>query len=39
MTVFGAYAQFYDSLYQDKDYSVECDFLEQVFARYAFHSP
>jgi SAM-dependent methyltransferase len=34
MTVFGTYAQFYDTLYQDKDYQAECDFLEQVFARY-----
>jgi len=35
MAVFGAYAQFYDALYQDKDYAAECDFLEQIFARYA----
>jgi len=35
MTVFGTYAQFYDTLYQDKDYEAECDFLEQIFARYA----
>ena len=35
MAVFGAYAQVYDALYQDKDYAAECDFLEQVFARYA----
>lgn len=30
-TVFGAYAGFYDTLYADKDYEAECDFLEQVF--------
>jgi SAM-dependent methyltransferase len=35
MTVFGSYAQFYDVLYGDKDYHAECDFLEQVFSRYA----
>ena len=35
MTVFGKYATFYDSLYTDKDYSAECDFLEQVFDRFA----
>lgn len=28
------YASVYDTLYQDKDYSVECDFLEQIFACY-----
>jgi len=35
MTVFDAYASYYDGLYQD--YEAECDFLEQVFARYAQH--
>ncbi|MBA3532043.1 MAG: class I SAM-dependent methyltransferase [Ardenticatenales bacterium] len=35
MSVFGAYASFYDSLYQEKDYEGECDFVEQVFAQYA----
>ena len=29
------YAGTYDTLYQDKDYEAECDFLEQVFAHYA----
>jgi len=29
------YAGTYDALYQDKDYEAECDFLQQVFARYA----
>ena len=29
------YAGAYDALYQDKDYEAECDFLEQIFARYA----
>lgn len=35
MSVFGAYAHFYDALYQDKDYDVECDFLAAIFARHA----
>lgn len=35
MAVFVNYAHFYDALYQEKDYEAECDFLEQVFARYA----
>jgi len=35
MPVFGAYAQYYDILYQDKNYQGECDFLEQIFASYA----
>jgi SAM-dependent methyltransferase len=35
MTVFGEYAQFYDILYGDKDYEAECDFLEEIFRRYA----
>ena len=34
-TVFGNYAQFYDTLYQEKDYAAECDFIEQIFVRYA----
>ena len=35
-TVFGPdYAGAYDELYQDKDYSAECDVLERVFAGYA----
>ena len=32
--VFGAYAGFYDALYADKDYEVECDFLEEVLASH-----
>ena len=31
---FNRYATYYDTLYQDKDYEAECDFLEQVFSRY-----
>ncbi len=32
---FGAYASFYDALYQDKDYAGECTFLEKIFERFA----
>jgi SAM-dependent methyltransferase len=36
VTVFGPdYAQAYDSLYNDKDYSAECDLIERVFRDYA----
>lgn len=35
MSVFGGYATFYDTFYQTKDYGAECDFIEQLFARYA----
>ena len=37
MSVFGEYATFYDVLYQQKDYEAECDFIEQVFKKYAIH--
>ena len=33
MSVFApGYANWYDTLYQDKDYAGECDFLESLFA-------
>ena len=32
--VFQAYANVYDTLYRDKDYGLECDFLEDVFRRF-----
>lgn len=32
--VFGRYAEYYDILYQDKDYEKECDFSEEIFAKY-----
>jgi len=35
MDVFNDYARFYDLLYQDKDYKVECDFLEKVFSKFS----
>ncbi|MCB0253741.1 MAG: class I SAM-dependent methyltransferase [Anaerolineae bacterium] len=35
-TVFGpSYAALYDHFYAEKDYAAECDFLEDVFRRYA----
>ncbi|MCS6842873.1 MAG: class I SAM-dependent methyltransferase [Caldilineales bacterium] len=35
-TVFGpGYAALYDHFYADKDYAAECDFVEEVFRRYA----
>jgi len=34
MKVFEDYAQFYDDLYENKDYLAECDYLEAVFAKY-----
>lgn len=35
MSVFGKYADFYDSLYQDKDYIGECDAIEEIFEKYS----
>lgn len=35
MTVFGEYANFYDHIYQDKDYQKECDILELIFRKFA----
>ncbi len=35
MSVFGKYADFYDSLYQDKDYKGECDAIEEIFKKYS----
>lgn len=32
---FERYAKYYDVLYQEKDYEAECDFLEQIFGRFA----
>jgi hypothetical protein len=31
---FQKYANVYDSLYYDKDYTSECDFLEIIFKRF-----
>src|SRR4051794_19554398 len=30
MTVFGAYAKYYDQLYHDKDYTAEADFVDTL---------
>jgi len=35
MNIFADYAKFYDLLYGEKDYKIECDFLEKIFACYA----
>jgi len=35
MTVFGKYAHFYDTIYQDKNYKKECDFLEKLFKKFS----
>ncbi len=29
------YSKFYDSFYNSKDYAVECDFIQQLFNKYA----
>jgi SAM-dependent methyltransferase len=35
MPVFKQYAEYYDALYEEKDYAAECTFLEAVVAKYA----
>ena len=35
MSLFEHYAEYYDALYQDKNHEAECDFLEEIFDRYA----
>ncbi len=35
---FQRYAQYYDLIYQDKDYGVECDFVEAALRKYS-HRP
>jgi len=35
MKIFQKYANYYDILYQDKDYKKECDFLEKIFEKYS----
>jgi SAM-dependent methyltransferase len=34
MDVFGSYSQYYDLLYQDKDYQAESDFIHQLIDRH-----
>lgn len=36
--VFGGYAGFYDTLYADKDYAAEVEFLSEVFGRFGVPS-
>ena len=33
--VFGKFGQYYDLIYQDKDYARECDFVEQLLREHA----
>ncbi|MFC1940389.1 class I SAM-dependent DNA methyltransferase [Chloroflexota bacterium] len=33
--VFDKYAEYYDLIYQDKDYEKECDFIEDIFAQHS----
>jgi SAM-dependent methyltransferase len=35
MTFLEAYAYFYDSIYRDKNYKEECDFIESILNRYS----
>ena len=35
MKVFKKYADFYDSLYEDKNYQEECNFVKHIFERYS----
>lgn len=39
MNAFRNYGKYYDLLYQDKDYAKECDFLEEIFRKYAESMP
>lgn len=35
MIPFQSYSNYYDKLYQEKDYKKECDFLEEIFRKYS----
>jgi len=35
MKAFEKYAEYYDLIYRDKDYEAECDFIEEIFRRFA----
>ena len=39
MMTFGQYAQYYDLIYKDKDYTQECKFLEAIFKKYLKAAP
>lgn len=34
MSIFGSYSNYYDQLYNDKDYPTEVDFIESLFKQY-----
>lgn len=36
---FKKYAKYYDTLYSDKDYGAECDFIEKIFETFADPQP
>lgn len=35
MKIYDKYAEYYDLLYQNKDYEKECDFLEEIFQKFS----
>jgi len=35
MKPFGKYSEYYDLIYQDKDYEGECDFIEEAFRNFS----
>lgn len=35
MRAFERYAEYYDLIYQDKDYEKECDFVEEIFHKFS----
>ncbi len=37
MPVFKKYAEYYDAIYLEKDYTAECDFLEMILKKYTTH--
>lgn len=39
MPPFDKYAQYYDLFYTEKDYALECNFLEQTFSDFCTHPP
>lgn len=39
MNVFNNYAKFYDTLYREKDYTGEVDYIERLFKKYAEKPP
>jgi len=39
MKAYNKSAKYYDLIYRDKDYGIECDFLEEIFARFCKNKP